>query len=94
MQLLRECVRVVKSYGFEIINADITILCEKPKITPHKEAMRKNVAEALGLAQNFVNIKATTMEKMGFIGTGEGFGAIATASIRYFDWSKGEPKLY
>ena len=94
MQLLRECVRVVKSYGFEIINADITILCEKPKITPHKEAMRKNVADALALAQNFVNIKATTMEKMGFIGTGEGFGAIATASIRYFDWSKDEPKLY
>lgn len=88
MQLMRECVRVVKSYGYEIVNADITILCERPKITPHKDEMRKNVAYALGIGEQFVNIKATTMEKMGFIGAGEGFGAIANASIKYFDWSK------
>lgn len=88
MQLLLECVKIVRSYGYELVNADITILCEKPKITPHKEKMRENVAAALGLAQNFVNIKATTMEKMGFIGASEGFGAIANASIKYFEWSK------
>lgn len=88
LDLLKQSAKIVRSYGFEIINADITILCERPKITPHKEEMKINVAKALGIGAQFVNIKATTMEKMGFIGTGEGFGAIATASLKYFDWTK------
>lgn len=86
LKLLEQSAKIVRSFGFEIINADITILCEKPKITPHKEQMRQNVAQALNIAQNFVNIKATTMEKMGFIGSGEGLGAIANATIKYFEW--------
>lgn len=88
LELLKECAKIVRSYGYEIVNADITILCERPKITPHKEQMRLNVASALKIPAQFVNIKATTMEKMGFIGSGEGLGAIASATIKYFDWTR------
>lgn len=88
LKLLERSAKIVRSYGFEIVNADITILCERPKITPHKEKMKENVAKALKIGRNFVNIKATTMEKMGFIGEQIGLGAIANATIKYFDWTK------
>ena len=88
LELLKNSAKIVRSYGFEIINADITILCERPKITPYKDKMKANVAAALKIGRNFVNIKATTMEKMGFIGEQIGLGAIANATIKYFDWTK------
>ena len=87
-ELLAKCVQMVRSYGFDIVNADITILAQKPKITPFKDQMRLVIAGILGISANFVNIKATTMEQMGFIGRQEGIGALASASLKYYDWHK------
>lgn len=86
--LLANCVKMVRNFGFDIVNADITILAQQPKITPFKEQMRQNVASILGVNENFVNIKATTMEKMGFIGREEGIGALASVSLKYYQWHK------
>ena len=86
--LLATCVKMVRNFGFDIVNADITILAQQPKITPFKEQMRQNVASILGVNENFVNIKATTMEKMGFIGREEGIGALASVSLKYYQWHK------
>ncbi|MDR2008674.1 MAG: 2-C-methyl-D-erythritol 2,4-cyclodiphosphate synthase [Alphaproteobacteria bacterium] len=63
------------------INIDITILAEEPKISPHKTAMRQFLADTLNIAENRINIKATTMEKLGAVGRGEGIFASAAVSI-------------
>ncbi len=73
--------RRVAERGGRIANLDITLLCERPKIAPHAPAMRARVGEILGLAPDRVSIKATTMEKMGFVGREEGMGALATATV-------------
>lgn len=86
--LLKTCIKMVRNFGFDIVNADITILAQKPKITPFKAQMRQSVASILDISENFVNIKATTMEKMGFIGREEGIGAIASVSLKYYEWDK------
>jgi 2-C-methyl-D-erythritol 2,4-cyclodiphosphate synthase len=67
--------------GQRVLNADLTLLAEAPKIGPHREAIRNNVARLLGLAPGYVNIKATTTEHLGFIGRGEGLTAMATVLI-------------
>ena len=88
--LLKDCLNIAKSIGFEIINADITIIAQIPKITPYKSQMRKIVANLLGISPSKVNIKATTTEKLGFIGQKEGLGASASVNLKYFDWQKYE----
>ena len=67
--------------GGQIEHVDITLICEKPKIKPHREAMRARVAEILGLSLTRVSVKATTTEKLGFIGRGEGMAAQASATV-------------
>jgi 2-C-methyl-D-erythritol 2,4-cyclodiphosphate synthase len=67
--------------GLRVLNADLTLLAEAPKIGPWREAIRANVARLLGLASGQVNLKATTTEQLGFIGRGEGLGAMATVLI-------------
>jgi 2-C-methyl-D-erythritol 2,4-cyclodiphosphate synthase len=67
--------------GLRVLNADLTLLAEAPKIGPWREAIRANVARLLGLASGQVNLKATTTEHLGFIGRGEGLGAMATVLI-------------
>ena len=74
-KLLRECVRLVKSKGFHIVNLDATLLAQRPKISPYTEQMRKNIAEDCELPLDCVNVKATTEEGLGF--TGEGLGMAA-----------------
>ncbi len=86
--LLRETVRKVKSMGFVIINADITVVAQSPKLSPYKDEMRRVVAEILGLSENRVNIKATTTEKLGFTGRGEGLAAFAVSNLKYYDWQE------
>ncbi|MEO0992649.1 MAG: bifunctional 2-C-methyl-D-erythritol 4-phosphate cytidylyltransferase/2-C-methyl-D-erythritol 2,4-cyclodiphosphate synthase [Pseudomonadota bacterium] len=71
----------VAERGGRIANCDVTLLCERPKIGPHAPAMRVRIGEILGLDPARVSIKATTMEKMGFVGREEGMGAIATATV-------------
>ena len=72
---------LVRARGGVISNVDITILCEAPRIGPHREAMRQRIAEILAIDVDRVSIKATTTEKLGFTGRGEGLAASATATV-------------
>lgn len=64
-----------------IANVDVTLLCEAPKIAPHSTTMKARIGELLGIAPDRISIKATTMERMGFVGREEGMGALATATV-------------
>ena len=86
-ELLRECVEKLYAFGFAIGNVDITIMAQVPKLAPYKDAMRKTIAQILSIEKGDVNIKATTTEKLGFVGRKEGVGVMASANITYFDWT-------
>ena len=73
--------RLVRAQGGSIGNVDVTILCEAPKIAPHRDAMRRRIAEILGLEEARVSVKATTTEGLGFTGRREGIAALATATV-------------
>jgi len=79
---LRHCARLMREHGFKIGNADITIVCERPKIAPHAPAMRACLAEDLGCDTGQVSVKATTSEKLGFTGRGEGIAAFAVVLLQ------------
>ena len=79
--LLREVVAILARAGYRPANVDITIIAQAPKMSPHIDAMRTNVASDLGLPIDRVAIKATTTEHLGFTGRGEGIAAQATALI-------------
>ena len=85
-ELLQTVVAKIYNYGFEIINVDITIAAQKPRIGTYKEKMRQTIAGILKIDKARVNIKATTTEKLGFIGRAEGVGVIANANLKYFNW--------
>ena len=85
--LLKEVIVKLRSFGFIIINIDITIAAQKPRIGKYKLSMRRILASILEIDSNRVNIKATTTEKLGFIGRAEGVGVIANANLKYFDWT-------
>jgi len=87
-ELLKRVVEKIYGFGFIIVNVDITIAAEKPRIAKYKNSMRKTLCEILNIDKARVNVKATTTEKLGFIGRGEGVGVIANANLKYFDWSK------
>lgn len=78
-----EAVRIVKERGGRIANADVTLICEAPKIGPHRGAMVAAMTQMLGIAPERVSVKATTNERLGFVGRREGIAAIATASVVY-----------
>ena len=80
-RFLKHAVDLIKQKGGEIVNVDVTLICERPKIKPHREAMRARVAEILGIDLDRVSVKATTTEKMGFTGREEGLAAQAVAGI-------------
>ena len=77
MELLRDVVARVRSAGHEIVHVDATVMLERPKLAPHREAIVASLAAVLGS----VNVKATTGEGMGFVGRGEGAAALAVATI-------------
>ena len=81
-QFLRDAAARVRAHGGGIVNVDVTLICETPKIGPHREAMRKRVAEILEIEPERVSVKATTTEGLGFTGRREGIAAQATASVR------------
>ena len=85
-ELLKEVVAKIYNYGFMIVNVDITIAAEKPRLSKYKLEMRKVIANILQIDASRVNIKATTTEKLGFIGRAEGVGVIANANLKYFNW--------
>ncbi len=80
---VEEAVRIVRARGGRIANADVSLIAESPKVGPHRDAMRTAMAAMLGVALDRVSVKATTNEKLGFIGRGEGIAAIATATVIY-----------
>jgi len=85
-ELLKIVVAKIYNYGFEIINVDITIAAQKPRIENYKDQMRQTIATILQIDRARVNVKATTTEKLGFIGRAEGVGVIANANLKYFNW--------
>jgi len=79
--LLREVVRLVANAGFRVGNVDATIIAQAPKMAPHIPRMVENIAADLGVTINAINVKATTTEKLGFTGRGEGIAAQAVALL-------------
>ncbi|MBO5230971.1 MAG: 2-C-methyl-D-erythritol 2,4-cyclodiphosphate synthase [Clostridia bacterium] len=79
--LLKEVVSVLKENGYSVVNIDSTLLAQRPKMRPHINAMRKNIADACGISADFVSVKATTEEKLGFTGREEGISAHAVCLI-------------
>ncbi len=73
---------MMAAHDAEIVNIDATVIAEAPKILPHADAMKSRIAEALFIQRTRINLKATTNEKMGFLGRGEGIAAMAVASIQ------------
>ncbi|MBY8975755.1 2-C-methyl-D-erythritol 2,4-cyclodiphosphate synthase [Rhodobacteraceae bacterium NNCM2] len=78
---LAHAAELVRKKGGKISNLDVTLLCEKPRIGPHAAAMKARVSEISGVEVGRISIKATTMERMGFVGREEGMGCIATATV-------------
>jgi len=81
LELLKEVSDLIKSKGYKIHNLDATIIAQKPKMASHIEQMRANIAAAINVDMDSVNVKATTTEGLGFVGVGEGIAANAIASI-------------
>ena len=84
-RFLHHAADLVAAAGGVIAHLDVTIICERPKITPYRERMRARIGEILGLALDRVSVKATTTEGLGFTGRGEGIAAQATATVRLRD---------
>lgn len=78
---LRHAASLVAARSGRIVNVDVTLICEAPKIKPHRQAMRSRIAELLDLSVDVVSVKATTTEGLGFAGRREGIAAQAVASI-------------
>jgi len=79
--LLREVGRLLREKGYRVGNVDATIIAQRPKMRPHIDQMRRNIAEDLGVLPDRINVKATTEEGLGFTGSGEGIAAQAVALI-------------
>lgn len=80
---VEHAVAIVRERGGRIANADVTLICEAPKIGPHREAMVAELSSMLGISAERISIKATTNERLGFVGREEGIAAIVTASVIY-----------
>ena len=78
---LRHCAALMREHGFALGNADVSIVCEAPRIAPHANAMRANLAADLGCDVDRISVKATTSEKLGFTGRGEGIAAFAVVLL-------------
>jgi 2-C-methyl-D-erythritol 2,4-cyclodiphosphate synthase len=81
IELLRQVAGLVAGAGLRVVNVDATLVLERPKVAPHRDAMRGRLAEALGIDARRVNVKATTGEGMGWVGREEGAAAMAVAAL-------------
>ena len=81
MLLLRQVVGLLQKHGWQINNADVTIMAQRPKLAPYIEQMAANIALEMRIERSAVNVKATTTEKLGFVGRGEGMASEAVVSI-------------
>ena len=82
VELLREAWRQLQSAGWELVNADVVLIGEGPRLAPHRDAMRGRLAGALGVEPERVAVRATTTDGLGFTGRGEGLAAQAVALLR------------
>ena len=81
MQLLRETATLIKKANYSLINADAVIVAEAPRMAPHIGGMQSNLAQALNVQKACIHVKATTQEGLGFIGSGDGIGAMCVALL-------------
>jgi len=81
MRLLDKVVKMVVDKDFSIGNVDVTIIAELPKLAPYIKSMKKNLSEILGISDDFISVKATTNERIGAIGKGEGMAAMAISLL-------------
>ena len=79
--LLRKVTEVLRTRGWRLSNADCTVIAQRPKLAPYIESMRETIAEAAGVEPDRISVKATTEEKLGFTGSGEGIAAHAVVLI-------------
>ena len=82
LRLLQSVMRIMQRRRFKLVNADVTVVAQQPKLAPHYRAIRTSVARALKVAEGRVNIKAATTEKLGWIGEGKGMAATAVVLLR------------
>jgi 2-C-methyl-D-erythritol 2,4-cyclodiphosphate synthase len=80
-KLLAEVLRLARRKRFRLVNADVTLIAERPKLSPHYERLRKSVAALCRIAESRISVKATTTEKLGWAGAGKGLGAIAVVLL-------------
>ncbi len=85
MKLLENVMEKIRAAGFELENADITITAQRPKLAPHIEKMTQNLADTMNVSKSRINVKATTTEKLGFEGRGEGISASAVVLLNSED---------
>ena len=81
VKLLEAVLASVRARGFRVVNADVCLIGERPKLGPHREAMRQRIAPVLGIDPEDLNVKATTTERLGFTGRGEGLAAQAVVLL-------------
>ena len=81
VEMLRVAMARVRALGYELVQVDVTVVAERPKIGPHRDAIRHRLSEALGIPASGVSVKGKTNEGMGWIGRGEGLACMAVASL-------------
>jgi len=85
LSLLRDVTAHLRTEGWRVGNVDVTVICQEPRLMPHREAMRANLAGALGVSVGAVGVKATTTDGLGFEGRGEGVAAEAVCLLERDD---------
>lgn len=91
MQLLARVIEMLERRNYQVVNVDVTVVAERPKILPHVPAMRQRLAEVLGIAAEFVSVKGKSNEGLGWIGRAEGIAAFAVALIDRMPETQGFP---
>src|SRR5262249_49132212 len=81
IEILRRITKLLAQKNARVLNVDATVIAEAPKLAPHAPEMRRNIAAAIGVSESNVSVKATTNEKLGPIGRGEGMAALAIATV-------------
>jgi len=81
VRMLQETARLARAAGWEVANADLTVVCERPRLSPHRAAMTAAIAGGLAVAVEAVSVKGTTTDRLGFVGRGEGIAAMAVALL-------------
>lgn len=82
LELLADAYDRVRAAGYQLVNADCVVIGQEPRVSPHREAMRRRLAAALDVAEGLVNVRATTTDRLGFTGRGEGLAAEAVALLK------------